>query len=91
MIDISTQAQIAIYSLQPQDQKRVEQRISQLEGFPADEHIRQQVNRLQGFDDLFLVRVTPKLRLIFRHVGDHREVVDIVSHDRLEHMYRYAH
>jgi mRNA-degrading endonuclease RelE of RelBE toxin-antitoxin system len=91
MVDISTQARIAIYSLQPQDQKRVNQLISQLEGFPALEHVLQQASRLQGFDDLYLVRVTPKLRLIFRYADNHREVVDVVSHDRLERMYRYAH
>ena len=83
MVTISTQAKIAIYSLQPQDQRRVEQRISQLETFPADGN-GQQANRLQGFDNLYLIRVSPNLRLIFRSVNNEREVVDVVTHDRLE-------
>lgn len=83
MVSISTQAKIAIYSLQPQDQRRVAQRISQLETFPEDGNA-QQANRLQGFDNLYLIRVSPNLRLIFRYANNEREVVDVVTHDRLE-------
>jgi mRNA-degrading endonuclease RelE of RelBE toxin-antitoxin system len=92
MIDISTQAQIAIYSLQPQDQKRVKARIEQLESFPANAQVIQ-ANRVSGpgFDDLYLVRVTPKLRLVFRYTGDRREIVDVINHDQLARMSRYVH
>lgn len=91
MVTISTQAQIAIYSLQPQDQRQVAERIKQLERFPQDEYVRQQANHLAGFDDLYLVRVSPNLRLIFQYSGGRGEVVDVVTHDRLSQMHRYAH
>jgi mRNA-degrading endonuclease RelE of RelBE toxin-antitoxin system len=90
MVTISTQAQIAIYSLQPQDQRKVEERIRQLEHFPQDEYVRQQANRLTGYQDLYLVRVNPNLRLIFRYAGQQSEVLDIVTHDRLASMQPYA-
>lgn len=91
MVTISTQAQIAIYSLQPQDQRKVAERIKQLEHFPQDEYVRQQAKHLVGYPDLYLVRVNPNLRLIFRYAAEQSEVVDVVTHDRLARMHQYAH
>lgn len=91
MVTISTPAQIALHSLQPQDRRQVEERIKQLERFPHDEYVRQQASPLAGYQDVYLVRVSPSLRLIFQTSAAGGEVVDIVTHERLQQMSRYAH
>jgi Txe/YoeB family toxin of Txe-Axe toxin-antitoxin module len=86
MVAISTQAQIAIRSLLPSDQERVKNLITLLERFPQDEYVRQQARELKGsgLDDLYIMRVTHDLRLLFRYSQGAVEILDIVTHSRLE-------
>ncbi len=89
MINTSTQAQIAIRSLLPSDKERVKHLLALLERFPDDEYVRQQAKKLKGngLDNLYIIRVTHNLRLIFRYSQDVVEILDIVTHDRLERMH----
>lgn len=86
MVTISTQAQIAIRSLLPGDQERVKHIVALLERFPQDEYVRQQARRLQGngLENIYIMRVTHDLRLLFRYSQDVVEILDIVTHARLE-------
>jgi mRNA-degrading endonuclease RelE of RelBE toxin-antitoxin system len=86
MVTISTQAQIAIRSLFPSDQERVKNLITLLERFPQDEYVKQQARGLEGsgLDDLYIMRVTHDLRLLFRYSQSVVEILDIVTHSRLE-------
>ncbi len=90
-VTISTPAQIALHSLQPQDQRQVEERIKQLARFPHDEYVRQQASQLVGYQDVYLVRVSPSLRLIFQASAAGGEVMEIVTQERLRQMSSYAH
>lgn len=90
MTTVSTQAQIALHSLHPRDRERVQSYISLLDEFLKSKYVHQKVKRLNAYDDVYLMRVTPTLRIIFRSSDDSSEVVDIVTHDRLERMHRHA-
>lgn len=92
MILASTQAEIALRSLHPQDRDRVLMSIRMLDQSPKREFIPQDAKKLKGHDDLYLMRVTPELRIIFRpRDGKDYEVVDIIAHSGLENMRRYIH
>lgn len=86
MVNISTQAQIAVRSLLPGDQERVKHLITLLEHFPQDEYIKQQAKELEGNElgNLYIIRVTHDLRLLFRYSQNVVEILDIVTHARLE-------
>jgi len=86
MVTISTQAQIAIRSLLPSDQERVKNLIALLERFPQDDYIKQQAKELEDSElgNLYIVRVTHDLRLLFRYSQNVVEILDIVTHSRLE-------
>lgn len=86
MVNISTQAQIAMRSLLPIDKERVEHLLARLKYFPSEDDIKQQSKKLTGneLDDLYIIRVTHDLRVIFRYSQDTVEILDIVTHARLE-------
>jgi mRNA-degrading endonuclease YafQ of YafQ-DinJ toxin-antitoxin module len=86
MLTTTTQAEIAMRSLLPSDKERVKHLIAMLERFPQDDYVKQQAKKLKGakLDDLYIMRVTHDLRLIFRYTQGVVEIVDIVTHSRLE-------
>ena len=85
MVEISPQAQIAIRSLLPVDRKRVERQLSFLERFPEDEHFSSKVRKLDGDQkDLYIMRASGTLRIIFRYDADKAEVLDVITHERLK-------
>ncbi len=91
MMKVNPQAQIAIRSLLPIDKERVERHISLLERFPQDHYVRGKTKELKGAkDNLYIMRATANMRIIFRYAGGELEVVDIVTRDRLERMHDYA-
>jgi mRNA-degrading endonuclease RelE of RelBE toxin-antitoxin system len=91
MVTVSTQAQIALRSLHPQDRDQIAKWIELLDGLSQDEYVRMQAKPFNSDKDLYLMRVTPNLRLIFKSDGQDREIVDVVTRDRLERMHQYAH
>ena len=91
MVTVSTQAQIALRSLHPQDRDQIAKWIDLLDGLSQDEYVRLQAKPISSDKDLYLMRVTPNLRLIFKSNGNDREIIDVVAHDRLERMHQYAH
>jgi mRNA-degrading endonuclease RelE of RelBE toxin-antitoxin system len=91
MVTVSTQAQIALRSLHPQDRDQIAKWIELLDGLSQDEYVQMQVKPFSSEKDLYLMRVTPNLRLIFKSEGQDREIVDVVARDRLERMHQYAH
>jgi mRNA-degrading endonuclease RelE of RelBE toxin-antitoxin system len=90
MVTVSTQAQIALRSLHPQDRDQIAKWIELLDGLSQDEYVQMQVKPFSSEKDLYLMRVTTNLRLIFKSDGQDREIVDVVARDRLERMYQYA-
>jgi mRNA-degrading endonuclease RelE of RelBE toxin-antitoxin system len=91
MVTVSTQAQIALRSLHPQDRDQIAKWIELLDGLSQDEYVPMQAKPFTSDKDLYLMRVTPNLRLIFKSDGQNREIVDVVTRDRLERMHQYAH
>ena len=92
MVNISTQAQIAISSLLPLDRERVQQYISLLERFPSDNDVRQKSRRLKkaDIDNLYMMRLPAKMRILFQYIGGAVDVIDVLTYDRLKQMYGYA-
>jgi len=89
MLTISTQAQIAIRSLLPSDQERVKHLVAMLENLPREDYAKQQARKLKGngLDNLYIMRVTHDLRLLFRSTQSMVEILDIVTHARLENIH----
>jgi hypothetical protein len=89
MVTLSTEAQIALRSLLPQDRERVTHLAEQLDGFPTNEYLAEQARPLkgEGMDDLYLLRVTRELRLLFSSSQGKVEIVDIFPRARLEKMH----
>lgn len=91
MVEISSQAQIAIRSLLPVDKKRIERQLSFLKHFPEDTSVTSKVRKLRSNkDDLYIMRASGSLRIIFRYDGDKVEVLDVVTHERLKRMHDHA-
>ena len=91
MVTISTQAAIAIRSLLPQDKNRIEHQIKLLARFPDDDFVQRHVERLAPIKSAYLLRATPGLMLLFKHENGTTEVLDVVSHERLEKMFQSVH
>ncbi|PPT10942.1 hypothetical protein CKA32_002829 [Geitlerinema sp. FC II] len=86
MVTISTSAQIALRSLLPGDRERVQHLLSMLDNFTRDESLRQEAKQLkgEGLNDLYIIRVDRDLRILFRYSKDDVEILDIMTHSRLE-------
>lgn len=91
MVEISSQAQIAIRSLLPVDRKRIERHLSFLKHFPEDTGVTSKVRKVRSDrDDLYIMRASGSLRIIFRYDEDKVEVLDVVTHERLKRMHEHA-
>ena len=88
MVTISPQAEIATRSLLPSDKKRVEQQLALLDHFP--DGVSDNVKRLSGSDNLYIMRATGALRILFRRTSQTIEVMDVFTRDRLEQMHEHA-
>lgn len=91
-IALSTQAQIAVRSLLPIDKERIRNQMALLERFPTDPLVQERAHLLPGneSDGLHIMRASPNLRILFRYQDGQIEVVDIVTHERLERMHNHA-
>lgn len=86
-VELTDSASFALRSLQPPERRRVIAWIERLGTEPRDERVNHVVRKL-GFDDLWILRAGPDIRLLFRIDVARKTyvVVDIVRHDRLERM-----
>ncbi|OAB56888.1 hypothetical protein AY599_02345 [Leptolyngbya valderiana BDU 20041] len=57
-----------------------------LDNFTRDESLRQEAKQLkgEGLNDLYIIRVDRDLRILFRYSKDDVEILDIMTHSRLE-------
>lgn len=88
MITFSSQAEIALRSLLPSDRQRVDHFLPQLDGFSEQSSISHQVDCLksEGLETLYMARVSPNFRIIFRQIREGVEIVDIFKQERLENL-----
>ena len=89
-VTISKKAKIALDVLQPVDQKRVLKAISLLNEPVGELLSRGQVKKLAVPGKFFVIRATPKVRIIFSIVDEQVEVMDIVLADRLHRIFEPA-
>jgi hypothetical protein len=80
-ISLAYQAEIALNALSQEDKMRVGRSLEQLTKSPLE------ALSLEQFENTYLLRVTPKLRLLFQKTASHLEVLDIFTHERLEYLY----
>lgn len=79
-VSLSYQAQIAFDALSYEDRTRVQRSLDSLRyTLPTQS--------LKISDETYVLRVTPKLRLLFQVMAEGIEVVDIFTHARLEHLF----
>lgn len=86
-IVLSRRALIAFNTLAPTSRKKVKNAIKLLQGFPDDSYAERSVKELAGSPDLFVLRATNTLRIIFSYSGSTKTILDIVRSDRLRKMY----
>lgn len=87
MIEFTRKAEIAFKALLPEDREYVNDAVQSLER-PAVSHADQKIKKLGGDDNLFIMSVTPKLRIIFQVSDGVRQIMDIFQPERLEKMYK---
>ena len=88
MITFSSQAEIALRSLLPRDRQRVDHFLPQLDGFSEQSLMSHQVDCLksEGLETLYMARVSPNFRIIFRKISGEVEILDIFKKERLENL-----
>jgi len=92
MVKLSRKAEIAMHSMFAADRAKIQRGVRQLERLPGDLSVMEKAKKIHGAgDDLYLMRASPKLRIIFRFDGEKAEVVDVVTRDRLKRMHQYLH
>ncbi len=94
MITFERAAEIAFYSLLPEDREEVESTIEQLAHYVEDPTSDPGVQKLDAsfdyLEDLFMIQANSELRILFRHADHSIEVVDILPFSRLEGMHTQA-
>ena len=85
-IELTPRAQIAFDTLSDHDRTIVLRQISTYLN-PQMFRRNRLIRELTGLEDLYVLRATSSLRIIFRREGLLTEIIDIVSHDRLQRMY----
>lgn len=82
----SIRADIALESLSGTDRKKVIQKIDLLlnRGLPK---LGRSLKKLKGYPDIYVLRVTPNLRIILQYDELEIDILDIVRSDRLHKMY----
>lgn len=88
MITFSSQAEIALRSLLPSDQQRIDHFLPQLDGFFEQNSVNHRVKLLEseGLENLYMARVSPNFRIIFRQISEGVEIVDIFKQERFENL-----
>lgn len=87
MIPLSRKAEIALHALQPDDMKRVVESIEMLNMYPEEPFLSNRIKKVTALNDLYILRVTSDLRIIFQMIDSTKEITDIVRHSRLEKMF----
>ncbi len=88
MITFSSQAEIALRSLLPSDRQRVGHFLPQLDGFFEHNSVNLNVKPLksEGLETLYMARISPSFRIIFRETSEGVEILDIFKKERLENL-----
>lgn len=87
MIPLSRKAEIAYRTLDPEDMKQVQKSMDLLNRYPLKYLSTDKVKKLTDFDDLFIMKATSDLRIIFQMTDSDKEITDIVRYKRLEKMF----
>lgn len=85
-MDLTPRARIAIEVLSI-DARRTVLRMIERYLEPTEFRRSRLIKKLPGFDDLYALRVTASLRVLFRYDGIAIEILDVVRRDRLIRMY----
>jgi hypothetical protein len=88
MITFSSQAEIALRSLLPSDRQRIDHFLPQLDGFSEQSSVNYRVKLLEseGLENLYMARVSPNFRIVFRQISEGVEIVDIFKEERLKNL-----
>jgi hypothetical protein len=88
MITFSSQAEIALRSLLPSDRQRIDHFLPQLDGFSEQNSVNHHVKLLEseGLENLYMARVSPNFRIVFRQISEGVEIVDIFKQERFENL-----
>ena len=86
-VEFSRRASVALYSLVSTDRSRVLRAIELLQRSPDDPSIKRMVKEFSDATDLYVMRVTGTLRLVFTYSGTSLSILDIVRSNRLKKMY----
>jgi len=82
----SIRAEIALESLSDTDRKKVMQKIDLLLNRGLSK-LGRSLKKLKGYPDIYVLRVTPNLRIILQYDELEIDILDIVRSDRLHKMY----
>lgn len=85
-IELTPRAQIAFDTLSYHERTSVLRQISTYLN-PQMFRRNRLIRKLPDFEDLYVLRATSSLRIIFRREEFLTEIIDIVNHDRLQRMY----
>jgi len=85
-IELTPRAQIALDTLSSHERTIVLRQISTYLD-PQTFRRNRLIRKLPDFEDLYVLRATSSLRIIFRREGLLTEIIDIVNQNRLQRMY----
>lgn len=80
-------ADIAIKTLTQEDRKCVLQAMRHLEEFPQARSVKHPIQKIDGGIDLYSMRISDRLRLLFRYEQGKVVVQDVLGRDRLHGMF----
>ena len=94
MVTLNRPSEIAFHHLMPGDKTKVKDAISTLGEYVEDPRSNVDVLKVKASratpGNIFMVRATPELRILFKYDESGIKVVDIVHFDRLKRMHALA-
>jgi hypothetical protein len=81
-------ATMALSAFSPAEQRKVKEALHAIQEPAAPDVAKPIVSRIDPFESTYLLRATPKIRVIFRESEDGIEVEDVVLRDTLESFHR---
>jgi len=81
-ISFTPAAEMTVEHLPPPDKRKIDRKLARLRATTVDSILRD-VHKLSG-DDVWVLRATPDLRVLFRRRGNTITIVDVVRQSRLK-------